>query len=198
MTDILVALSDRVVSTTSRQTRIINSFLKGQTPPTIAELSQVSIIEVQRIIKQFLRRATTDMVKNHSENVAIQLEKLRLIEEAAWSAWEASRLDEEIEETSQMVTRFNDPAGGVDQQRALKKKKNRKRDGTAQFLSIVFNAIQERSRLLNLYRDVTQDTVGATLDEYLEDTESLDFSSYEQIDELAAFEDAVKSFVVNV
>lgn len=133
---------------------IATLYLRGCSQPVIqARMAEkrpykLSIQTISRDLQELHNRWVKSSLLDIDTAKKQELERLRQLEEAYWTAWESSR-----KEATELATELtNDTQGGVaTYSRALTKTKVVGRDGTARYLAGIERCIELRCKILGLF-----------------------------------------------
>lgn len=127
-----------------RRAQVANQYLEGIPQQQIAINLGVHQSTISRDMKEILAEWRESAIRDFDEARQIELNRLFKIEAELWAAWEKSKQDatSETEEISQ--------AG----KRTTKKKEGQ--TGDPRYLSLVFQCIDKRTKLLGLDQNVTR------------------------------------------
>lgn len=116
--------------------------LSGHGLENIAKHLKLSVVAVRKLAHGIIQDLKDRMGSEFDVQVAQQLGRIEMVEQAAWEAWEASKHKERYEEKL---------ASGGDKGDITTTKKNKEdTPGDPRYLKIAMECIQERSRLLGL------------------------------------------------
>ena len=167
--------------------------LQGYKPPDIAELMGVSLNIVSRVLIDFHNTALSQNVKSKALQIAIQLECLQMLERECWEGYQRSKSAENTDDVQQTLETLQQ---NITRKSAIKKIRTRNRDGNVSFLSMIFNIIQERSKILALYDYSAEVSNNASLDEYIDDMSTIENSEvHDDLDKINSFNMLMQSIL---
>jgi hypothetical protein len=136
-------LDNESAAIAERRAKVFRAYCQGKTIRQVAEeCGIISKSQVARDVHHVLDGYRLIALQDAAAHIASELAKLARIEAEAWAAWDRSQKTSHEEEREPSI---------LTGKMSVSKIKNRRRDGTAEWLRIALDCHDRRCRLLKLH-----------------------------------------------